>query len=84
METGWPIEILIEADKESVLIRFRDFAPAFEFKTPTGKPDLKEMVKVGKARGLGIYMIHKLVDEVAYRRDGDVNELTLIKKAPKE
>ena len=41
------------------------------------KPDINCGIRERKVGGLGIYLIRKMVDELAYRREGDKNVLTM-------
>jgi serine/threonine-protein kinase RsbW len=43
-------------------------------------PDMKEHVQRGHKKGLGIFLMRQIMDEVRYKfRDGVKNELTLVK-----
>ena len=42
-------------------------------------PDIDTPMEERKVGGLGIYMMRQIMDEVAYRREGDCNVLTLVK-----
>jgi anti-sigma regulatory factor (Ser/Thr protein kinase) len=67
------IEIDIKMDpKSSAEIMIKDYAPPFDpLKHDGAKPDIG---------GLGIPLMQKCVDELHYRREGNANILTLIKK----
>ncbi len=41
------------------------------------QPDVNCGIKERKVGGLGVYLIHKMVDELCYRREGDRNVLTM-------
>jgi len=43
-------------------------------------PDMKDHVQRGHKKGLGIFLMRQIMDEVRYKfRDGVKNELTLVK-----
>jgi serine/threonine-protein kinase RsbW len=45
-------------------------------------PDWEEHIKMGRKSGLGVYLARSLVDEFAYRREGDENVVTLTQCLP--
>ena len=58
------------------------FYDADDFFTPDRTPDREEIlnrVQSFKRGGLGVYLVHTLVDKVEYRREGDRNVICLIK-----
>jgi len=77
---GLPIEIEIEVTPRQVTVCLRDFAASFD---PTRATDFRISghIRGGATRGLGVFMIRKLVDEVRYVRPTDGgNQLILIKR----
>lgn len=65
-------------------VRIRDRGPCF---TPPSAPhlDLAEFLASGRQRGIGIAIIHRLMDEVRHTyRPQRGNELTLVKYLPEE
>lgn len=70
------IEIKCEIGKDSSVIEIIDTGIPFDCSNETC-PDLKAKVCDRKLGGLGIFLVHKMVDNVAYRREGDRNILTL-------
>jgi serine phosphatase RsbU (regulator of sigma subunit)/anti-sigma regulatory factor (Ser/Thr protein kinase)/transposase len=63
----------------SATITLRDHGRPFDPEA-VGSPDLSRYVKTGKKGGFGLFLIHKIMDEVRYARAGDVNTLTLVKR----
>ena len=64
---------------DRLIMTFLDRGKSFDFsrvKTPDVTADLSKR-KIG---GLGIFLMHKLMDEVAYRVTNSGNYLTLIKR----
>ena len=43
-------------------------------------PDIALSVMDRGVGGLGVYIVKKTMDDVSYRRDGDLNELTIVKR----
>ena len=73
--------IEIEADWEQNQFRvvIRDSARVFNPESIPA-PDMAEHVKAGRKKGLGLFLMRQIMDEVRYRyKDGVQNELTLIK-----
>jgi len=73
--------IEIEADWEQNQFRvvIRDSARVFNPESIPA-PDMTEHVKAGRKKGLGLFLMRQIMDEVRYRyKDGVQNELTLIK-----
>jgi len=68
-----------EGDKFQVVIR--DSARVFNPESIPA-PDMGEHVKAGRKKGLGLFLMRQIMDEVRYRyKDGVQNELTLVKHA---
>ena len=73
------IEILITSDEKRFQIVIRDSGKVFD---PDGisDPNIENHVARGKRRGLGIFLMRQIMDEVRYRfQDGSCNELTLVR-----
>ncbi len=66
--------------KSHAEITIRDNGPPFN-PLKAEQPDLSSSLEQREAGGLGIYLMRQSMDEVRYRRDGDKNILTLVKKA---
>ena len=73
------IEIEVECDPGRFQVVIRDSGRVFNPES-IPDPDLMEHVKAGRKKGLGIFMMRQIMDEVRYRyKDGIQNELTLVK-----
>lgn len=73
------IEIETEVNDERFTIFIRDYGKPFN---PIDIPDfdVQEHVKMGKKKGLGIFLMRRVMDEVRYNyKNGIKNELILIK-----
>ncbi len=73
-----PIHLEVRAVPSSITFRFVDEGRTFQPATVTD-PDLAEHFRAGKRKGLGIYLMRRIMDAVDYKF-GEVNELTLIKR----
>src|SRR5688572_18029324 len=73
------IEIEVEADDDHFTIMIRDTGRVFNPES-IPNPDMKEHVQRGHKKGLGIFLMRQIMDEVRYKfKDGVKNELTLVK-----
>jgi anti-sigma regulatory factor (Ser/Thr protein kinase) len=73
------IEIEVEADDDQFKILIRDSGRVFNPES-IPNPDMKDHVQRGHKKGLGIFLMRQIMDEVRYKfRDGVKNELTLVK-----
>jgi anti-sigma regulatory factor (Ser/Thr protein kinase) len=75
-----PIEVIVEREPDSIVVRLRDQAPVFD-PTIYPAPDLTVPLEKRRAGGLGVHLTRTCVDRVSHlplRRSG--NELTLVKK----
>ena len=80
---GGRVEILIEADQEQFKVTVRDSGIAYDAAKgadETAELDLQAHVSAGNKRGLGLFIMRKVMDEVLYHsREGELNELILVK-----
>ena len=73
------IEIEVEAGDQQFKIVIRDTGRIFNPES-IPDPDMKEHVQRGHKKGLGIFLMRQIMDEVRYKfKDGVKNELTLVK-----
>lgn len=80
-ENEQPIEIAVIAGRKKLTIRIRDHGRTFDQRAYR-EPDLADYAKKRKSGGLGVHIMHKLMDEVAYRSTGRYNECRLITYLP--
>jgi serine/threonine-protein kinase RsbW len=82
MEPG-SVEVLIDADDISFRVRIRDNGVSYDTANGSAEKaelDLQAHIASGNKRGLGLFIMRKVMDEVRYTsREGEVNELTLVK-----
>ena len=73
------IEIGVEADESRFRIVIRDSGKAFD-PDSVASPEMRKHVAAGKKRGLGIFLMRQIMNEVRYQYQGGIrNELTLVK-----
>ncbi len=77
--TDGSIEIEVEADDTQFKVMIRDSGRLFNPEC-VPDPDMREHVQRGYKKGLGIFLMRQIMDEVRYKfKDGVKNELTLVK-----
>src|SRR3990172_1204973 len=72
-------DILVTAEVApgEIIIELRDAGPSFN---PAGEPSRLELdLEDPQVGGVGLVIIHRVMDEIFYSRDGDQNYLTLRK-----
>jgi serine/threonine-protein kinase RsbW len=72
-------EVECESEGAQLIITFRDQGKSFDFDSAE-KPDLLADLSKRKIGGLGIYLMHKLMDKVEYKITPAGNTLTLTKQ----
>ena len=73
------IEVEVEGDDTHFRVVIRDTGRVFNPET-IPDPDMKSHIRAGRKKGLGIFLMRQIMDEVRYSfRDGVKNELTLVK-----
>jgi serine/threonine-protein kinase RsbW len=77
--TDGSLEMTCEFEQDRLVITFFDRGKSFDI-SKVKKPDLKADLSERKIGGLGIYLMHKLMDEVRYSSTRSGNILTLIKR----
>lgn len=73
------VRIKIDAHDSEFLITLIDEGNSFNADTYT-EPNIPERIMLRKRGGVGVYLIHKLMDRVEYRKDGVHNEILMSKK----
>ena len=78
-ERRGPVEVVVAREGNSIVVRVRDEAPAFD-PTTWPAPDLGLPLERRRAGGLGILLLRRSVDRVMHRaRAQSGNELILVK-----
>lgn len=73
------VEIELEIDKDQICVSLFDQGKSFE-SSKYRFPDVREQIRKKKRGGMGVYLMHKLMDEVQYLQDGSTNEIKMCKK----
>lgn len=73
------IEVVIDLSDECLQVMVRDNGAKFR-PDEIHDPDIGEHIRLGRKKGLGMYLMRKIMDEVSYSLDSDVrNELVMRK-----
>jgi len=80
-DSNKPIICSIEETGQGIVVRIKDEAAPFRPNLPPKKWDNPPLEQI-KPRGIGVYLVYHLMDEVNYQRrtDKQGNVITLIKK----
>lgn len=77
------IEITVDVDTERFRIQIIDNGMSFDPNQMTDV-DIQSHVAAGKAGGLGVFLMRKIMDQVDYQyQSGKMNQLTLVKLSGK-
>ena len=74
------IEISLASDDERVTVEISDDGRPFNPLLDQETPDISAPLDDRPVGGLGIHLVRSMMDEMRYRRDGDRNRLTLVKR----
>ncbi|MFN8527120.1 MAG: anti-sigma factor antagonist [Anaerolineae bacterium] len=83
LRTDQLLTVICTQRSDTFVISIEDEGPPFD-PTMQPDPDRSKNLEDRKHGGWGIYFIKKLMDKVAYERDGSRNILTLTKRVPTE
>jgi len=72
------IEIDVTFKKDRVCIELFDTGTTFSLKS-FKQPDIEEKIKQKKRGGMGVYLIHSLMDDVSYGREDNSNKMVMCK-----
>lgn len=73
------LHVRVRSTRQWVSITITDNGRAYSFDTEAA-PDPRQLADTGRRGGLGQYLMRKVTDQVEYRRVGDENVLTLLKR----
>lgn len=73
------IDVEIEFNKDELLVSLSDSGKKFELRS-LKQPDVQEYAKQKRRGGMGLYLIHTLMDEVEYQRTNGRNEIKMCKQ----
>ena len=74
------IDITFTSEPDSVSIEITDEGRSFDPLNDAPEPDLTSPIEERRVGGLGVYLARTMMDELVYRREGDRNYLTLVKR----
>ena len=78
-KTGQSFMLRCEFSRDRLTMTFLDRGKAFDF-SRVETPDISADLSKRKIGGLGIFLMHKLMDEVVYKVTKSGNYLTLVKR----
>ncbi|NNE71455.1 MAG: ATP-binding protein [Rhodothermales bacterium] len=76
--TDQPIDIAVIVKPDRFTVRIRDEGVGFN-PDAYQEPDLARIARSRRAGGLGVHIMHRLMDQVEYRQRGRTNECCLTK-----
>ncbi|MFD2233870.1 ATP-binding protein [Phaeospirillum tilakii] len=74
------IEIGLELGADHLVCDLRDDGLAFDPFAQAPPPDLTGSTAERRVGGLGVHLVRRMMDEVAYRRDGGINHTRAVKR----
>ena len=74
------IEIEIVSTDAEVRVEVRDSGKPFDPFHDAPEPDVDAALEDRKVGGLGVHFVRVLMDEASYRREGDRNHVTMVKR----
>ena len=77
---GREVEFEIVSEAESVTIEIADDGRPFDPMTEAPAPDTESDLEDRPVGGLGVHLVRTMMDEARYRREGEKNRLTLVKR----
>ncbi|REL24865.1 ATP-binding protein [Rhodohalobacter sp. SW132] len=72
------IDIEISFEKDMICIQIQDTGKSFKMNRYS-EPDIERKIKEKKRGGMGLYLIHSLMDEVSYSNKNGTNEMIMCK-----
>jgi serine/threonine-protein kinase RsbW len=77
---GGEIEITVERDEEEVRVTLRDWGTSFDPQAVPA-PDVTASLEQRRLGGLGLFLIHQVMDDVSFEFDAEGgNVLTMVKR----
>ena len=74
------IDITFTSEEDAVTIEINDEGRSFDPLNDAPEPDLTSPIEDRQVGGLGVYLARTMMDELVYRREGNRNYLTLMKR----
>ena len=79
-ESDHEIDITFTSEEDAVTIEITDEGRSFDPLNDAPEPDLSSPIEERRIGGLGVYLARTMMDELVYRREGNRNHLTLVKR----
>lgn len=80
-KSGQTVELRLESASGRLVISLFDHGRPFDGQVAEA-PDIRALAKSRQKGGMGVFLIHRLMDTVEYRRAGGRNEIRMSKKLP--
>lgn len=77
---GEPVQIHFASEPDRLTVEMADSGRPFDPLADTPEADTTSSVEDRAIGGLGVHLVLTMMDEARYRRDGDLNRLTLVKR----
>ncbi len=77
---GAPVQFHFASEPDRLTIEMADGGHPFDPLADTPEADTTSSVEDRAIGGLGVHLVLTMMDEARYRRDGDLNRLTLVKR----
>ena len=74
------IDITFTSEEDAITIEITDEGRSFDPLNDAPEPDLSSPIEERRIGGLGVYLARTMMDELVYRREGNRNHLTLVKR----
>jgi len=73
------VKINLEFNNNEICVALTDSGDSFD-KSTYVEPDIERQIKDKRRGGMGVYLIHKLMDKVDYNTSTDENEIRMYKQ----
>ncbi len=77
---GAAVEIAFASAPDRLTVEMADPGRPFDPLAEAPAPDTESDIEDRPIGGLGVHLVRSMMDEAAYRRDGDLNRLTLVRR----
>jgi len=73
-----PVRLVCDVREGHIALDYEDTGPPYDPFAPPSPPDLTARVEDRRVGGLGVLLVSAMAREVAYRRVGDTNRISLV------
>lgn len=74
------VNVNLVSAEDAITVEITDNGQAFDPLTDAPPPDTESALEDRPTGGLGIHLVQTLMDHVSYKRAGDMNQLTLVRR----